>query len=324
MAPEQMMGEKVDGRADVFSLAAVAYEMLTGRAPFPGKTITEVVSRVVHGAHVPPVQADARLPQALNPVFARVFTPKVAERYARAMDFARELHDALTPVLELEVVREAGESSPTRLQAAASTVRETPLAAERTGETMLMGEAPARREGVLMLDSDPPGALVSVDGNPVGPAPIGGVEVCFGRHVVRMEAPGREAVSAEVELKRERPLKAVTFTLAQPGPADGSVRPGQLVAFGPEVISPRRVSGALPVYPEAARERGLEGAPVVEVWVSETGDVIDVALIESAGATLDSALLEAVAGWRFAAASCRGVPVSVRVAVQHFFRRSGG
>ena len=76
MAPEQMMGERVDGRADVFSLAAVAYELLTGRAPFPGKTITEVVSRVVHGAHVPPRQADERLPEAPERVFARAFAPK--------------------------------------------------------------------------------------------------------------------------------------------------------------------------------------------------------------------------------------------------------
>src|SRR5688572_4948580 len=54
MAPEQMMGQKVDGRADVFSLAAVAYELLTGQPAFPGKTITEVVGKVIHGNYVPP------------------------------------------------------------------------------------------------------------------------------------------------------------------------------------------------------------------------------------------------------------------------------
>jgi TonB family protein len=59
----------------------------------------------------------------------------------------------------------------------------------------------------------------------------------------------------------------------------------------------------------------------VEVWVSETGDVIDVALVESAGAILDGALLEAVASWRFAPATLDDVPVSVRVEVQHLFRR---
>ena len=77
MAPEQMMGERVDGRADVFSVAAVAYELLTGKAPFPGKTITEVVSRVVHGAHVPPQKADGRLPEGLNTIFARAFAPQI-------------------------------------------------------------------------------------------------------------------------------------------------------------------------------------------------------------------------------------------------------
>src|SRR6185503_13547249 len=58
MAPEQMLGEKVDGRADVFSLAAVAYELLTTRAPFPGKSVTEIVSNVVHGVYIPPRQVD--------------------------------------------------------------------------------------------------------------------------------------------------------------------------------------------------------------------------------------------------------------------------
>src|SRR5258708_38321965 len=40
MAPEQMMGERADARSDVFSLGAVAYEMLTRRPPLPGNTIT--------------------------------------------------------------------------------------------------------------------------------------------------------------------------------------------------------------------------------------------------------------------------------------------
>jgi protein TonB len=106
-----------------------------------------------------------------------------------------------------------------------------------------------------------------------------------------------------------------------PRSEDGSVRPGQFVPFGPGVNPPRRLAGALPAYPEAARERGLEGAPVVEVWISETGDVMDVAIVESAGATLDSALLEAVAGWKYAPATLRGVAVSVRFTIQHLFRR---
>jgi TonB family protein len=135
-----------------------------------------------------------------------------------------------------------------------------------------------------------------------------------------MEAEGREAVSTEIEVKRERPLKAVTCTLPAAGGGQAMVQPGQFVAFGPEVTPPRRISGAVPAYPEAARDRRLEGAPVVEVWVSETGDVIDVAILESAGAVLDEALLEAVATWRFSPASLRGVPVSLRLTVQHLFR----
>jgi serine/threonine-protein kinase len=332
MAPEQMMGERVDGRADVFSLAAVAYELLTGRAPFPGKTVTEVVSRVVHGTHVPPRQADTRLPETLNAVFARAFAPRPKDRHSRAMDFARALHEALSPVLEIEVVHRGESEAPTRLLGGAGpaprparpekAAAPSPLPAPRASArgTMLAGSTPGH-EGLLLLDSDPSGARVYVDGMPVGQTPVAGVELAFGRHVVRMEAEGREPVSAEVELKPERSLKSVAFTLPVPHTEDGTVRKGQFVSFGPGVTPPRRIAGTLPAYPEAARERGLEGAPSVEVWVSEAGDIIDVAILESAGATLDGALLEAVAGWRFAPASLRGVPVSVRFTIQHLFRR---
>jgi TonB family protein len=320
MSPEQMMGERVNGRADVFSLAAVAYELLTGGAPFPGKTITEVVSRVVHGAHVPPRQADGRLPETFNAVFARAFVPRPAERYARAMDFARDLHAAAQPVLDLDIAHEPRPSAPTAAAVPAPTLKPAAAMADAVGETVLLRPDAVRSEAVLILDSDPPGARVLLDGEPVGEAPCPELGVALGRHRVRMELPGREPVSTEVELTRERPLQALTVSLPAPR-ADGPVRRGQYVDFGPEVVPPRRVSGKLPVYPEAARERGLTGASVVELWVGETGDVVDVAVVESAGAVLDGALLEAVAGWKFTPATVKGVPVSVRLTVQHLFRR---
>jgi TonB family protein len=328
MAPEQMMGEKVDARADVFSLGAVAYEMLTGRAPFPGKTITEVVGQVVHGAYVPPRQVDSRLPEELNDVFGGAFAVKPHDRYGCAMDFARDLYAAAEPVLDLNVGEEeaAGGARPTpeigtTLEAPAPT---PPHASSPTARTVRMPAAestPIGREGVLIVDSEPGGAQVYLDGKPVGSTPVDGVEVTYGRHVLRVDAPGRDPVSAEVEVKREQPLKVLSFTLPERRSGGDQIRPGQFVTFGPDVTPPRRLSGAIPVYPPAALERGLEGSPVVEIWIDEKGNVMDVAILESAGAMLDGAVLEAVAGWKFTPATVAETPVSMRMTLQHLFRR---
>jgi TonB family protein len=321
MAPEQMMGERVDLRADVFSLGAVAYEMLTGRAPFPGKTITEVVGHVVHGAYVPPRQVDERLPEELNDVFRGAFAVAPQDRYASTMDFARDLYVAAEPVLELRVGPgvESG-----RAPEVGTTVMTPALASSPTSATARTVRIPAEgasgREGMLLVDSEPAGAQVHLDGTPVGATPVAGVEVSFGRHVLRIEAAGRDPVSAEIEIKREQPLKVLSFTLPLARAGARPLRPGQFVAFGPDVTPPARLSGAIPVYPPAALERGLEGSPVVEIWIDEKGHVMDVAILESAGAILDGAVLEAVAGWKFRPASVNGTPVSMRVTLQHLFR----
>jgi len=323
MAPEQMMGEKVDGRADVFSLAAVAYELLTARAPFPGKSITEVISRVVHGNHVPPREVDPRLPETLNAVFARAFAPRPEGRYVLAMDMSRDLQAALNRLPDLEIEHRAAEGAPTRIAPLSTTVRhasatqpQEPLAAPAPASAPV-----AHPEAVVAFDSDPAGAYVFVDSKPLGRAPFDAVDVTFGRHLVRMELGGRETVTATIELRPEQPLRVVTFTLPLVGPASAGLKPGQLVSFGPGVTPPLRTAGPVPGYPETARERGLEGTPTVELWVSEAGEVINAAILESAGPLLDSALLAAAQRWRFKPATLRGVPVSVRITVQHHFRR---
>lgn len=305
MSPEQMMGDRVDGRADVFSLAAVAYEMLTGQAPFPGKTVTEVVSRVVRGAHVPLREADARMPEGLNNVFARAFTPKPEDRLARATDFARDLRAAAGPVVGLEVGGEL------------ATARRAPEEERQEATVFLRSESPVAREAVLLLESDPPGEA-EIDGRKVGRTPLG-LELSFGRHELRLSAPGREAVTEAVELTAERPFQTLGVSL--PTDSGGPPRPGELVAFGPGVVPPRRILGGLPVYPEAARELGLEGLVEVELLVDGEGRGRGISLRKSAGAILDEAMLQTVAGWRWAPASARGTPVQVRLLVRHLFRR---
>jgi protein TonB len=171
------------------------------------------------------------------------------------------------------------------------------------------------------VDSEPSGAQVYLDGKPLGATPVPGMEVSFGRHVLRVEKDGREPISAEVEVKREQPLKVLSFSLPLARAASEPLRTGQFVSFGPEVVPPARLSGAIPEYPPAALERGMEGSPVVDIWIDEKGNVMDVAIVESAGAMLDGAVLEAVAGWKFRPAAVGGTAVSVRVTLQHLFRR---
>jgi serine/threonine-protein kinase len=89
-APEQLMGEEIDGRADQYALAATAYHLLTGLQLFPHSNPAVVISRHLNAA--PPVLADTR-PElaALDPVLAVALAKNPDDRFPRCSDFARAL-----------------------------------------------------------------------------------------------------------------------------------------------------------------------------------------------------------------------------------------
>jgi serine/threonine protein kinase len=115
MAPEQVMGDVIDARTDLYSLGIVLYQMVTGRTPFVGGTPIQIATQLVQTSPPPPCQFRPDLPAAAEQVILQALAKRSQDRYARCQDFANAFRAALTPV---DLVQEQG-NAPTNTHAAA-------------------------------------------------------------------------------------------------------------------------------------------------------------------------------------------------------------
>lgn len=140
MSPEQAQGKILDARSDIYSLAVILYEALTGKLPFDAKTPMEYIQYHVASK---PLDLDGRVPDkqfpaGLGKVIAKALEKKPEDRYQSAADFARALqafvpgHTGLSDVIPPPLDPPARlQAAPTPAPAEASSLPAAPVAQRR-------------------------------------------------------------------------------------------------------------------------------------------------------------------------------------------------
>jgi serine/threonine protein kinase len=140
MSPEQVAGKKVDGRADLFSLGVMLYEMMTGEKPFEGDSIATLLFKISSEPHPDPVlKASDRVGVCVKSIIDKALQKNPDNRYQRGRDMANDIRECL----------KNPNATPT-VAGAASVAVVAPPAGTPAGDTVRMSPAPSAGDTVKM------------------------------------------------------------------------------------------------------------------------------------------------------------------------------
>lgn len=99
MSPEQILGEKLDTRSDIFSLGVVLHECLTGMRLFHGKNPEDGMMAALREEVAPPSRRNSEVPPELDAVVLKALARRREERFSTALEFAREVERVVAPMI---------------------------------------------------------------------------------------------------------------------------------------------------------------------------------------------------------------------------------
>jgi len=319
MAPEQIAGQKVDGRADVFSLGVILYELLTLEKPFPGDNMTTIIYKIVHENPRPPREINHSLPEKLAAAVDKALAKNPAARYQTAGEFVLALNEFAAAKqaddVNRTVVFRPGTPSP-----AASISRKLPLPAVVAGAVLVVVAATA----VFLLTrkgGNPPPEPALKPAEAAGAVQPAGKPSEKAAPGVKAAEPRAPAGTSDKPPARSQPVpkdSAKTPPAASEPSKPADELPPVRALY--DIKPPKLVKKVEAVFPEEARRAGIEGFVILEVTTDSRGRVANVKVLRSLKGC-DEAAVAAIRQSVYEPVLVKGKPRGVIFSTTVFFKK---
>lgn len=268
MSPEQLAGDKLDGRSDIYSLGLVAFNCLTGKLPFPSETAQEAM--IMRLTDLPKTLAEMRpdieWPAELQAVMDKALARDVNERYQKASEFGRDMAKAVENMPQVA----AAAAGTMVMGAAAAEVPKTRLAPKGGATKKIeaaapapVAVAPAKKSPAMMVVA----AVVVIGG-------IGGAVMFMNRGGAPIASPTQTKTDAPAASAPAggggAPAADPSKTAAQPNDSkQGSAKAPPVQLMGKNGGPVPTGGSPQPANPPAATKTNAE---VIDYWLSIVSD----------------------------------------------------
>ncbi len=231
MSPEQVLGQPVDGRSDIYSLGVILYELACGRRPFTGKALGTILTAIVQEPPPDPKVLAPEIPERLSRIIQKCLSKKPEDRFSSSKELAAALQEVLKEL-----------SGPPTDE---TSLEKKPLSSRRASKKLLgffaavllilvgvFGYYLSRPEGVFVrLVSVPEGAEIIINQEYRGKTPTQ-LRLLPGEYTLRLQKEGYRTWEGPLNVDAEHagpvnvrltPLRGRVIILSTPPGADVTI-----------------------------------------------------------------------------------------------------